>query len=202
MNATRLPQDASPALVELEEFLRDTGSPFTLEQATTSALRAWIAAQRQAAGTRHGAARGYQWKCLFLPDETELRMEYAGQDFHARVTGNAILHAGRPVSPRQFTLAVAGDGRNAWRDLWIRFPGERSWTRAMTLRRRCEQQAARQPASPLEAMRQAAACMSETLKNALALVEHANEQALPRYERRLVRPRRAIDVLAETCMLD
>ena len=202
MDAIALQTDASPAQVELEGFLRETGSPLSAEEATALALRAWVAAQRQAAGTHPAAARGYQWKCLFLPDGTELRMEYAKQDFHARVDGNAILHEGRPVSPREFTLAVAGNGRNAWRDLWVRFPGQRSWIRAMVLRRRCEQQADKQPQSPLDAMREAAACMSETLKNALALVEHANQRAVPRFERRRERPRRAIDVLADTCMLD
>jgi len=202
MDATRLPTDIPPAQVELEDFLRETASPLCAEEATALALRAWIAAQREAAATRPAAGRGYQWKCLFLPDGTELRMEFARQDFHARVRGNAILYAGRPVSPREFTLAVAGEGRNAWRDLWVRFPGQRAWIRAMVLRRRCQQQAAQQPLSPLDAMREAAACMSETLKNALALVERANQQAVPRFERRLDRPRRALDVLGETCLLD
>jgi hypothetical protein len=215
MDAIGLPAHAAPAR-ELEDFLRETASALSAAEATALALRAWIAAQRQQrAGTpqaadrppaRAGAngtcVRGYQWKCVFLPDGTELRMEFARQDFHARVSGNAIVYAGMPVSPRQFTLAVAGDGRNAWRDLWVRFPGERSWIRAMLLRRRCAQQAEKQPLSPLEAMREAAACMCETLKNALALVERSNELAVPRFERRLARPRRAIDVPGDACMLD
>ncbi len=208
MDAIALQTDAAPAVVELEDFLRETASPLSAGEATALALRAWIAAQRQAAGQRQVAGQrpaaglGYHWKCLFLPDGTELRMEYARQDFHARVDGNAIRYEGRAVSPREFTLAVAGDGRNAWRDLWVRFPGERGWLRAMVLRRRCEQQAQKQPLSPLDAMREAAACMSETLKNALALVDRANQQAVPRFERRLDSARRAVDVLGDACLLD
>jgi hypothetical protein len=203
MNAALLAPDAAPALSELQQFLDDSASPLSAAQAVALALGAWISAQRQQpAGMPHASLRGYQWKCLFLPDGTDVRMEYAGQDFHARVAGNAIVYEGRQLSPRQLTLAIAGEGRNAWRDLWIRFPGERCWTRAALLRRRHEQQAGGQPASPLDAMREAAACMSETLKNALALVEHANRQALPGFERRLERPRRAQDVLGATCVFD
>jgi hypothetical protein len=145
---------------------------------------------------------GYQWKCLFLPEGSALRMCYLGQDFFAEVQGNALVHQGQRMSPRQFTQAVAGDGRNAWRDLWLRLPGEKSWTRAMQLRRRLEQHQADRPASPLDAMQKAAACMSDTLKSALALVEHANHQALPKYDRRLAQARRAQDILADTCRFD
>jgi ribosomal protein S17 len=36
----------------------------------------------------------------------------------------------------------------------------------------------------------------------LALVEHANTQALPKYERRVERHRRAQDHLEDTCQMD
>ena len=77
--------------------------------------------------TAHSGLRGYQWKCLFLPDSTELRM-YCGDDyFYARVVGDAIVYQGQRVSPRQLTMAIAGEGRNAWRDLWLLLPGESAW---------------------------------------------------------------------------
>jgi hypothetical protein len=51
-------------------------------------------------------------------------------------------------------------------------------------------------------MESAAASMTQTLRTALALVEHANTQALPKYERRIARHRRAQDQLEDACQLD
>ncbi len=62
-------------------------------------------------------SRGYQWKSLFLPHGTELRMTSSRQSGYARVVGDRIMYEGRSVSPRGLTLAIAGEGRNAWRDL-------------------------------------------------------------------------------------
>jgi hypothetical protein len=219
MNAGASATGNTEVLLELADFLREINSTVPAGEVLAQAVREWIARERQRAGPRSApapapapppgaasagelAVQGYQWKCLFLPEGCALRMSYLGQDFFAQVQGNAVVHRGQRMSPRQFTQAVAGDGRNAWRDLWVRLPGEKSWTRAMQLRRRLEQHQADRPASPLDAMRQAAACMSDTLKSALALVEHANHQALPKYDRRLPAPRRAQDILADACLFD
>jgi hypothetical protein len=56
--------------------------------------------------------------------------------------------------------------------------------------------------SPHEAMAAAAECMAETLRSALALVDHASGRALPQVERRKERTRRASDVMEEACRLD
>jgi hypothetical protein len=217
MNAGASATGNTEVLLELADFLREINSPLPAGEVLLQAVRAWMACERQkisvqsgsasASGSASGSARelavpGYQWKCLFLPEGSTLRMCYLGQDFFAEVQGNALVHHGQRMSPRQFTQAVAGDGRNAWRDLWLRLPGEKSWTRAMQLRRRLEQHQADRPASPLAAMQKAAACMSDTLKSALALVEHANHQALPKYDRRLAQARRAQDILADACQFD
>jgi hypothetical protein len=223
MNAGASATGNTEVLLELADFLREINSPLPAGEVLAQAVREWIARERHRTGplsasapapasasaSESGAASagelavpGYQWKCLFLPEGSALRMSYLGQDFFAQVQGNAVVHHGERMSPRQFTQAVAGDGRNAWRDLWLRLPGEKSWTRVMQLRRRLEQQQANRPASPLDAMRQAAACMSDTLKSALALVEHANHQALPKYDRRLALARRAQDILADACQFD
>jgi hypothetical protein len=84
----------------------------------------------------------------------------------------------------------------------VRRPGERLWTRAQTLRRRLEQRAASEPASPLQAMERAAACMSDAMKSAIIVVEKANGLAVPRYERRTDRQRRLNDVHADVCAFD
>ena len=44
--------------------------------------------------------------------------------------------------------------------------------------------------------------MSEALRSALALVEHSNAQAVPKYERRVDYHRRSADVLADHLAFD
>ena len=66
-------------------------------------------------------------------------MSASGSTYHARVEGDDIVFNGRKVSPRGLTLAIAGEGRNAWRDLYIRFPGERHFLPASRCRREHEQ---------------------------------------------------------------
>lgn len=100
------------------------------------------------------------------------------------------------------TIAIAGDGHNAWRGLWIRLPTATQWQPASRLRREANQAEVVKQVSPLEAMSAAAACMSETLKTALQLVDHAGALALPEYERRIVQAHRASDRLADQCAFD
>lgn len=230
MNAASLLPVDPDTLVALSSHLRDTGSEHSLLGAASLAIRAWIvadsaptgakgsrpgpaaaAAAAPALATTHCAARGYQWKELFLPDGTDMRMHFEGETYHARVIGDAIVHEGRTVSPRQLTIAIAGDGRNAWRDLSVRLPGEPHFRPACLLRRneqariKVEFEAGRAPApefSPAAAIAAAAASMSEALRTALILVEHSNAQSLPKYERRVDNKRRANDVLAGQAMFD
>lgn len=216
MNAARLPPDNDDALLALGAHLRDSASALSLTDAVAVAIRAWLAANAataaisgsiQASGAdADEASRGYQWKELFLPAGTELRMRYDDAVHHARVTGDAIVYRGRRVSPRQLTLAVAGDGRNAWRDLSLRLPGEAHFRPACVLRRMAkagvETQRAAGCESPAATIAAAAASMSEALKTALLLVEHSNAQAVPTFERRVDKHRRGEDVLADHAMFD
>jgi hypothetical protein len=191
------------ALRRLAEFLRESGSPLKPKEVAAQAINQWIAtAKGQFPSLAVTPSRGYQWKTLFLPEGSELRMRYGDHSFHARVEGDAIVYQGQRVSPRQMAIAIAGDGHNAWREFWILLPGETKWKPASLLRRESEQQPPAQTVSPVEAMAAAAACMTETLKTALALVEHANGQALPKYERRVERHRRAQDFMTDACMTD
>lgn len=191
------------ALRRLAEFLRESGSALKPKEVAEQAINQWIAtAKGQYPALAVSPSRGYQWKTLFLPEGSELRMRYGDQSYHARVEGDAIVYQGQRVSPRQMAIAVAGDGHNAWRELWILLPGETKWKPASLLRRESEREAPAKTVSPAEAMTAAAACMAETLKTALALVEHATAQALPKYERRALRHRRAQDVMEQACMMD
>jgi hypothetical protein len=87
--------------------------------------------------------KGYHWKELYLPNGSELRMTYRGQIHHAQVRNEKLVYEGNAYSPSKLASKIAGDtGRNAWRDLWIKFPGQTNWDLAIRLRRR-EQKTAR-----------------------------------------------------------
>jgi hypothetical protein len=179
--------------LRLQQFLRQRGDPVSLTQALVAAVDLWIAHELAA----DQPIRGYQWKMLFLPERTLMRMQY-DEDWHsAEVIGDELVYRGRPVSPHQLTQAVAGDGRNAWRDLWIRFPGEKNWTCAAQLRARLQQRANAAPPTPAEAMANAAKTMSNALNAALVLIEHVDLQSRNTLERRLPKSRRDYDKLED-----
>ncbi|MDB0569319.1 hypothetical protein LBW59_00840 [Ralstonia solanacearum] len=71
--------------------------------------------------------RGYQWKNLFLPEGTQLRMQYKGTYYYAKVEGDDIIYNGSPISPGSLANAIASSSRNAWRDLWLLRPNDREW---------------------------------------------------------------------------
>lgn len=183
---------------ELADFLDRSGTPLTLEQAASHAIRQWIKAQQQTVS----AGQGYQWKCLFLPSGSRLRMHYDGQVFYAQVSGEELHFQGRPVSPRQMTMAIAGAGRNAWLDLWVQLPHEQSWTQAAKLRSIQQKNLQTRPASPAETMQIAAEGMREALQAALALVDHIKRNAQQQVERRVPKHRRQEDEMIDYCKMD
>ena len=155
---------------ELAMHLRNSGSTLSLEQAATLAIRAWMVANPSESpppvsppATNPTDARaddqtvlqaapapadGYQWKSVFLPRGTDLRMSTREGTGRARVCGDYIIYQGRRVSPRGLTLAIAGDGRNAWRDLWLRMPGEIDFKLASECRHEHERMHAGLPPHP------------------------------------------------------
>jgi hypothetical protein len=196
---------APPAiLLGLAEYLQLTGSKLSVEQAMTLAISEWQASHRRQALTAPATQQlhGYQWKALFLPDSTQLRMLYGGDSYYAHVIGDYLIYQGRRVSPREFTMSVSRSVRNAWRELCIRFPGERSWKRAQACRTEQEKNDRQLPMSPIESMTAAAACMSEALKTALRLVEDTSLVSARQIERRLGSHRRDDDRLHTDCAFD
>jgi hypothetical protein len=117
-------------------LLKAKGDARSLEAVVDEALHAWLqkttCEDPQAA---HAAARGYQWKSLFLPEGTLLRFDYRWETYEAQVRGNKIIYQGRAYSPRQLLLHITGTVRNAWRELWLRSPGDARWHLADTRRR-------------------------------------------------------------------
>ena len=81
--------------------------------------------------------RGYQWSLVFLPNGTKVRMSYGNQDSYAEIRHGRLCYGEEAMSPSQFASRVANNtSRNAWRDLYIKFPGEGSWKLVDNLRRR------------------------------------------------------------------
>lgn len=203
MLTVRAVQVPPTTLLALREHLQFTDSKLSVEQSVVLAIREWMA-NSGAATNQNGSdvLRGYQWKSIFLPHATQLRMTYDDATYYAQVVGDVIEYQGRPVSPREFTMAIAGSGRNAWRDLFIRFPESRHWKRASLCRAEQKKQASHPASSPVETMTAAAAAMSEALKTALALVECTNAETVTRFERRLAPTRRADDRMHDDCAFD
>jgi predicted metal-binding protein len=85
--------------------------------------------------------------------------------------------------------------RNAWREIWLRFPGTRNWKCAHACRTEQQKRDQTPRVSPAESMATAAAAMSAALKTALLLVEQTSTQAAQHVERRLAPLRRESDRL-------
>ena len=77
---------------------------------------------------------GYQWKQVFLPDGTVLRASFHGRQYFAVVEGTEIKFGDQSLSPSGFANLQGSGNRNAWKAVWLRFPGYADWVRADTCR--------------------------------------------------------------------
>ena len=179
-------QISSELFLELANYLQEFGDERDPADVIEGALASWLAVARGEVDPGDGPTPGFQWKRLFLPEGTELKMQYRGQHAFAKVIGDAVLYDGRPLTPNQFAAEVAGTARNAWRDLWLRLPGQRNWKNAAFIRGeqmrgpRPEPVPAFQPHDPIAAP----AVMAQSLRNALALIEKAASRRQGKLERR------------------
>jgi hypothetical protein len=95
MNAPRHVLAPAAALRRLADFPHESGSSTPPAEAATIAINEWIAAaQGKFTHLAPTPTRGYQWKSLFLPDGTELRMRFGRLSLYARVSGDAIWYQG------------------------------------------------------------------------------------------------------------
>lgn len=177
---------------KLATFLSENGQTEDTGQLCARAIEEWLA--RQGAGGRKDA-RGLQWKNLFLPDQTMLRYSCEGQYHFATVEGNELIHEGRALSPHQWVLAVAGRGHNAWRSMWVRFPGQGRWLRASVLRQQALASPVQCAPSPAEALELASGCLSSALQQARELVLNCTMNNRIQRERRVRNHRRESDIL-------
>lgn len=116
--------------IDLAYALQRSGDIRQPEEIVAFAVKQWMAERLGKPG-----GRGYQWKDLFLPDGTDLRLRYKGVDYHAKVDGDRLMYAGSAVSPREWCMTITGCPRNAWRDVWIRRSVNEYWTRASAWRK-------------------------------------------------------------------
>lgn len=103
------------------------------EQVLSALILKWIAAP---AGDPEACtdSEGYQWKQVFLPHGTELRTAFQGRSAYAKVENEKIIYDGEPVTPSQFANAKGCGTRNAWKAIWIKFPGTSKWQLAARCR--------------------------------------------------------------------
>ena len=119
----------------LADFLRAKGDSRDPVAAVADAIDYWMDnADWKPELLRQRTGCGYQWKSLFLPDSTEVRMQYKGQYRYAKVEGDLLLFEGEPTTPGSLANTIAGGSRNAWRDLWVKRPNDAEWRLADDLR--------------------------------------------------------------------
>lgn len=114
--------------LELADFLRSNRDPRDPVDVISLAVDYWIEnASWKPELLAESDARGYQWKNLFLPEGTQIRMQYKGTYSYAKVEGDEIIYQGKTISAGGLANSIAGSNRNAWRDLWIKRPGDKEW---------------------------------------------------------------------------
>lgn len=124
--------------LNLEFHLMDTHPGVTPECFVTDLVKRWLTTELERSAPQRNSApmRGFQWKNLFLPEGTSLRTSYEGRIAFARVSGDYIVSDdGASLTPSSFANLHA-QGRNAWRFVWLRFPGNEQWRRAHDSRTR------------------------------------------------------------------
>src|SRR5450830_1248966 len=78
--------------------------------------------------------RGYQWKEVFLPHGSRLRIMHHGHSYRAQVEGDLLMADGKITTPNAWVAEVCGVVRNAWRDIYVRRSHTEGWTHASDLR--------------------------------------------------------------------
>jgi hypothetical protein len=76
------------------------------------------------------------WKEVTVPAGSEVRMIYAGKHFYGTIKNGRIADDDGEFSPSSWTYKITRTARNAWRDLWFKFPGNADWVQADMLRQR------------------------------------------------------------------
>lgn len=127
-------------LLDLELFLMDIRPGVKIDAFLTELVKRWLAIEKERHALRkHGqAVRGFQWKNVFLPEGTILRTSYGNVIEFAKVVGHRIISDDKVLATPSVFANQHAKGRNAWRFIWLRFPGDDYWIRAANCRRRSD----------------------------------------------------------------
>ena len=175
---------SSALFLELAKYLQEFGDERDPAEVVEAALASWLCVARGDSPTAE--VRGFQWKRLFLPEGTELKMNYLGCSAFAKVIGDSVVYQGQLTTPNKFVAEVAGTARNAWEVLSLRLPGQRYWKNANFIRRELLSSPRPEtlPQIQVQASAAAPAVMAQSLRNALALIEKASTHRHGKLERR------------------
>lgn len=128
---------------KLEFHLMDTRPGVKADVFVKELIQHWLTIdmERFELRTNGRPMRGFQWKNVFLPEGTCLRTSYQHTIEYAKVIGEHIrTDNGDALSPSIFANRHTR-GRNAWRCIWLRFPGDGHWFRAADCRSSADEQA-------------------------------------------------------------
>lgn len=128
--------------LSLEFHLMETRPDVGPDAFITGLVQRWLAIDKERLALRKNGLEllGFQWKNIFLPNGTRLRTSYYHANDFAKVIGNHIVSDdGTRLTPSRFANRHA-KGRNAWRFVWLRFPGDDYWSRAVDCRTRFNDQ--------------------------------------------------------------
>ncbi|GKS87257.1 hypothetical protein AVMA1855_23915 [Acidovorax sp. SUPP1855] len=126
--------------LDLAEFLESKGDSRDPVLAVSDAIDYWMSnADWKPELLKVSSTLGYQWKSLFLPDGTEVRMQYKGNWYYAKVEGDKLMYEGEAITPGRLANTISGTSRNAWRDLWIKRLADSEWLLADDCRGEAEQ---------------------------------------------------------------
>lgn len=118
-----------PVYMELYYQMRKREDQRSQEEIMLIALKEWMTREYG-----QPTDRGYQWKDLFLPHGTRLRIMHRRLCYFAQVESDLLMADGKITTPNAWAAEVCGMVRNAWRDIYIRRNYREPWTRAHDLR--------------------------------------------------------------------
>lgn len=127
---------STSTFIGLIDFLREKNSSRDPLEVIESAVDYWMdnAVWKDEILFPVSLATGFSWKAVFLPSGTALRIRYNSEYHYAKVEGDKLMYDGASVSPNQFAMQVAGCARDAWRDVWVKRPGDSDFVVANFLR--------------------------------------------------------------------
>ena len=92
-------------------------------------------AQSNGAGS-DSAGGPWVWKGVSFPHGTELRAEYSGRKYFAKVDDGAIVYEGKRFkSPSPAANAITGNAVNGWKFWECKMPGKNRWVPIGKLRK-------------------------------------------------------------------